>query len=43
GWHASGHTLTGGHFGTFDSPANPLFFLWHNAINDVWVDYRACP
>lgn len=43
GWHASGHTLTGGHFGTFDSPANPLFFLWHNAINDVWVDYRNCP
>ena len=43
GWHGSGHTFTGGHFGTFDSPANPLFFLWHNAINDVWVDYRNCP
>ena len=42
GWHGSGHVFTGGHFGTFDSPANPLFFLWHNAINDVWVDYRAC-
>lgn len=43
GWHSSGHVSTGGHFGTFDSPANPLFFLWHNAINDVWVDYRNCP
>ncbi|MGD8572171.1 MAG: hypothetical protein PVF34_00915 [Gammaproteobacteria bacterium] len=43
GWHSSGHVNTGGHFSTFDSPANPLFFLWHNAINDVWVDYRACP
>lgn len=43
GWHANGHTLTGGHFGSFDSPANPLFFLWHNAINDVWLDYKACP
>ncbi|RLU00139.1 MAG: hypothetical protein D9N14_06505 [Ketobacter sp.] len=42
-WHSSGHVNTGGHFGTFDSPANPLFFLWHNAINDVWVDYRNCP
>ncbi len=43
GWHGSGHILTGGHFGTFDSPANPLFFTWHNAINDVWKDYLACP
>lgn len=43
GWHSSGHVWTGGHFSTFDSPANPLFFLWHNAINDVWVDYRECP
>jgi len=34
--------LTGGHFGTFDSPANPLFFLWHNGINDVWLDYQKC-
>ena len=43
GWHGNGHVLTGGHFGTFDSPANPLFFLWHNAINDVWLDYKKCP
>lgn len=43
GWHSSGHVNTGGHFGTFDSPANPLFFLWHNGINDIWVNYRACP
>jgi tyrosinase-like protein len=43
GWHGSGHVWTGGHFGTFDSPANPLFFLWHNAINDVWRDFNACP
>ncbi|WP_196138359.1 tyrosinase family protein [Aliikangiella sp. G2MR2-5] len=43
GWHGNGHVLTGGHFGTFDSPANPLFFTWHNAINDVWLDYKACP
>lgn len=43
GWHGSGHVNTGGHFGSFDSPANPLFYLWHNAINDVWVDYRNCP
>lgn len=42
-WHGSGHVLTGGHFGSFDSPANPLFFLWHNAINDVWLDYKKCP
>jgi len=42
-WHANGHTWTGGHFGTFDSPANPLFFTWHNAINDVWRDYKDCP
>jgi hypothetical protein len=43
GWHANGHNFTGGHFATFDSPANPLFFTWHNAINDVWRDYKACP
>ena len=43
GWHGNGHVWTGGHFGSFDSPANPLFFLWHNAINDVWLDYQACP
>jgi len=42
GWHGSGHVSTGGHFGTFDSPANPLFFLWHNGINDVWLDYKKC-
>lgn len=29
-------------FGTFDSPAYPLFFAWHNYVNDIWLDWKAC-
>jgi hypothetical protein len=43
GWHGDVHVAIGGAFGTFDSPANPLFFLWHNFVNDIWEDWKDCP
>ncbi|HEX2675575.1 MAG TPA: tyrosinase family protein [Polyangiales bacterium] len=41
-WHANVHNAVGGGFSTFDSPAFPLFFLWHNSIEDVWKNWKAC-
>jgi hypothetical protein len=43
GWHDGVHLAIGGTFATFDSPAYPLFFLWHNYVTDVWRDWQACP
>ena len=42
-WHGNVHVTVGGAFGNFDSPSNPLFFLWHNYLNDVWEDWQDCP
>lgn len=41
-WHNRGHTLTGGTFATTDSPALPLFYTWHNTVNDIWLNFKAC-
>ena len=41
-WHGQTHTTVGGAFSSFDSPSNPWFFIWHNSINDVWLDYQNC-
>lgn len=43
GWHGLVHEIIGGAFATFDSPSNPLFFLWHTYVDDVWEDWRDCP
>jgi len=42
-WHNLVHPTAGGSFGSFDSPAFPLFFLWHNYVEDVWLNWKACP
>lgn len=43
GWHDNVHvTVGGGVFNTFDSPSFPLFFLWHNYVQDVWLDWKTC-
>ena len=41
-WHNGVHPAVGGSFATFDSPSFPLFFLWHNFVQDVWLDWKAC-
>lgn len=42
GWHGGVHGAVGNSFGTFDSPSFPLFFLWHNYVQDVWLDWKKC-
>ena len=42
GWHGSVHFALGNTFTTFDSPAFPLFFVWHNYVEDIWRDWKAC-
>ena len=42
GWHGTVHGAVGNNFGTFDSPAFPLFFLWHNYVEDIWRDWKTC-
>ncbi|MDH5676593.1 MAG: hypothetical protein OEZ06_31035 [Myxococcales bacterium] len=27
---------------SFDNPSFPLFLLWHNHVNDIWLDWKAC-
>jgi hypothetical protein len=41
-WHNGVHPAAGGSFASFDSPSFPLFFLWHNFVQDVWVDWKEC-
>ncbi|MEE9345863.1 MAG: hypothetical protein V3U88_09690 [Methylococcales bacterium] len=42
GWHGSVHGAVGNNFATFDSPSFPLFFLWHNHVQDIWLDWKKC-
>jgi Common central domain of tyrosinase len=43
GWHGGVHVTVGNNFSTFDSPSFPLFFLWHNYVEDLWRDWKNCP
>lgn len=42
GWHNFVHNNLASSFSTFDAPSFPLFFAWHNYVNDVWLDWKAC-
>lgn len=42
GWHGGVHINVGNNFATFDSPSFPLFFLWHNYVQDIWLDWKKC-
>lgn len=42
GWHGGVHGAVGNNFGTFDSPSFPLFFLWHNYVQDIWLNWKKC-
>ena len=42
GWHGGVHGALGGAFGTFDSPSFPLFYAWHNYVNDIWLNWKDC-
>lgn len=42
GWHGGVHITVGNSFASFDSPSFPLFFLWHNYVEDIWKDWKKC-
>ena len=42
GWHGGVHISVGNSFGSMDSPSFPLFFLWHNYVEDIWRDWKNC-
>lgn len=41
-WHTNVHATLGASFRSMDSPAFPLFFAWHNYVQDAWLDWQAC-
>ncbi|MDH5232391.1 MAG: hypothetical protein OEZ58_16035 [Gammaproteobacteria bacterium] len=42
GWHGDVHFAVGNNFYSFDSPSFPLFYLWHNYVEDIWLNWKRC-
>lgn len=41
-WHNQVHATVGGTMDTFDSPASPLFWPWHNYVDSLYADFQKC-
>jgi len=40
GYHNGVHGAIGGVMGWYESPAAPIFWLWHAHVDDIWFDWQ---
>lgn len=41
-WHDRVHSRIGGTMSTFDSPAAPIFWVWHGFVDAIYEAWNAC-
>ncbi|MBC7771113.1 MAG: tyrosinase family protein [Pyrinomonadaceae bacterium] len=39
-YHNGVHGAVGGVMGSYESPAAPIFWLWHAQVDDIWFDWQ---